>query len=71
MNASSPHSVDVLLVSPSQQDALIMAHVGGQNTIKNVTLTFDDSSTNSLTQFGQIVSGTNEPSAFLPVPVFP
>ena len=78
MNASSPHSVDVLVVSPAQQDALIMAHVGGQNTIKNVTLTFDDSmadilkySLTNLTVSGQIYSGTNTSSANLPVPNFP
>jgi hypothetical protein len=78
MNASSPHSVDVLVVSPAQQDALIMAHVGGQNTIKNVTLTFDDNmadiikySLTNLTESGQIFSGTNTSSANLPVPNFP
>ena len=78
MNASSPHSVDVLVVSPAQQDALIMAHVGGQNTIKNVTLTFDDNSADileysltNLTVSGQIYSGTNTSSANLPVPNFP
>jgi hypothetical protein len=78
MNASSPHSVDVLVVSPAQQDALIMAHVGGQNTIKNVTLTFDDDSLDilkysltNLPEFGQIYSGTNTSSANLPVPNFP
>jgi hypothetical protein len=36
-----------------------------------VTLTFDDAVTNSLPQNGQIISGTNKPSAYLPVPVFP
>lgn len=71
MNMTSPHSVDVLVVSPVQLDTLLMANVGGQNTLKGVTLKFDDSATNSLSEFGQIVSSTNQPSAFLPVPDFP
>ena len=73
MTASSPHSVDVLLVSPAQQnaDTLLMANVGGQNAINKVTLTFDDAALTNLTESGQIVSGTNTPSAFLPVPDFP
>jgi hypothetical protein len=48
-----------------------MAHAGGQNVISNVTLTFDDAASTSLPQTGQIISGTNKPTAYLPVPVFP
>ena len=44
----SPADMDVLLVSPNQQDTLIMAHAGGQNAINHVTLTFDDAASNSL-----------------------
>jgi uncharacterized delta-60 repeat protein len=67
----SPGDIDAVLVSPAQQTTLFMAHAGGQNAITNVTLTFDDAATNSLPQSGQIISGTNKPSAYLPVPVFP
>ncbi len=67
----SPHDIDALLVSPAQQTVLFMAHAGGQNGITNVTLTFDDSAGTSLPQSGQIISGTNKPSAYLPVPFFP
>jgi hypothetical protein len=68
---ASPADIDALLVSPAQQTTLFMAHAGGQNSISNVTITFDDSASTSLPQSGQIISGTNKPSAYLPVPVFP
>jgi uncharacterized delta-60 repeat protein len=71
LSHASPGDVDALLVSPAQQTTLVMAHAGAQNMITNVTLTFDDAATTSLPQSGQIISGTNKPSAYLPVPVFP
>ena len=71
MEHTSPHDIDALLVSPTEQTVLFMAHCGGQNAISNVTLTFDDAASTVLPQNGQIISGTNQPSAYLPVPVFP
>jgi uncharacterized delta-60 repeat protein len=68
---ASPGDIDAVLVSPAQQTTLFMAHAGGQNSISNVTVTFDDAASTSLPQSGQIISGTNKPSAYLPVPVFP
>jgi uncharacterized delta-60 repeat protein len=68
---ASPGDIDALLVSPAQQTTLFMAHAGGQNAISNVTVTFDDGASAPLPQSGQIISGTNKPSAYLPVPVFP
>jgi hypothetical protein len=67
----SPGDIDGVLVSPAQQTVLFMAHAGAQNSITNTTLTFDDTAATSLPQSGQIISGTNKPSAYLPVPVFP
>jgi len=67
----SPGDIDGVLVSPAQQTVLFMAHAGGQNAITNTTLTFDDAASTMLPQSGQIISGTNKPSAYLPVPVFP
>ena len=71
--ANSPSSINVLLVSPAQSDTLIMANAGAQNRITRVTLDFDDSAPSYLPNqpSGQIVSGTNKPSAFLTVPNFP
>lgn len=71
MSHASPKDIDGVLVSPDQKTTLFMAHAGGQNALTNVTLKFDDAATNSLPQNGQIISGTNKPSAYLPVPVFP
>jgi len=68
---ASPHDIDALLVSPDQQTTLFMAHAGGQNAITNVTITFDDDAPTLLPPSGQIISGTNKPSAYLPIPVFP
>jgi uncharacterized delta-60 repeat protein len=67
----SPGDIDALVVAPNQQDTLIMAHVGGTFALSRGTLTFDDASTNSLPHNSQIISGTNKPTAFLPVPNFP
>jgi hypothetical protein len=72
MNHSRSSDIDMLVVSPAVQDTLIMANAGGSHAISQVTLTFDDAATNSpLPQTGQIISGTNEPTAYLPVLQFP
>jgi uncharacterized delta-60 repeat protein len=60
----SPGDIDALLVSPSQLTTMLMAHAGAQNAVKHVTLTFDDASTNTLPQNGQIISGTNKPADY-------
>jgi uncharacterized delta-60 repeat protein len=70
-----PKDVDVLVVSPAQQDTLVMAHTGGGNAVGPVTLTFADSATNSLPPYAypqtSITNGTYEPTAYLPIPNFP
>jgi uncharacterized delta-60 repeat protein len=71
LSHTSPSDIDALVVSPNQQDTLVMAHAGAQNAISHVTLTFDDTVTNRLPQYGKIISGTNQPTAFVPVPNFP
>ncbi|MEI9961773.1 MAG: Calx-beta domain-containing protein [Limisphaerales bacterium] len=68
---ATPSDIDVLLVAPNQQDTLLMGHAGGGNSLNRVTLTFDDAASNSLPHFTPITSGTNKPTAYLPVPNFP
>ena len=68
---TSPSDVDALVVSPSGQNTLVMAHVGGQAYVTNVVLTFDDAATNTMTHAGTAVTSTNKPSAILPVRSFP
>jgi hypothetical protein len=67
---SFPADVDALVVDPGGTNTLIMANVGSFG-VNNVTLTFDDAAATSLTNVVQIVSGTNKPSANLPVRSFP
>ena len=68
---TSPDDVDALLVSPTGQKMLLMANAGGLNAVNGVTLTFDDAAATYLPDSTQIVSGTNKPSPYFPVTVFP
>jgi uncharacterized delta-60 repeat protein len=64
---TSPDAIEALVAAPDQQNTLLMNNVGGGNSIKNVTLTFDDAATNSLpgpTSSTPIVTSTNKPTAF-------
>jgi hypothetical protein len=69
-----PSDIDVLVVSPGQQNTLLMNHAGGGNSIGRVTLKFDDAATNSLpaTAYPQttITNGTFKPTAY-GSPIFP
>ena len=70
MNHTSSKDIDILLVSPSLKDTLLMAHAGGGFDLNMVTLTFDDAASNSLPQT-TITSGTNKPTAYGTIPNFP
>jgi uncharacterized delta-60 repeat protein len=72
MNHTRASDIAMLVVSPAVKDTLLEANAGGSHAISDVTITFDDAATNSpLPQTGQIVSGTNAPTAYLPVLQFP
>ncbi len=62
--------VSMLLVGPGGQKDLLMAHVGGNHTATNVTLTFDDSVNNFLTT-NTPVTGTYAPTAYTTAIPFP
>jgi uncharacterized repeat protein (TIGR01451 family)/uncharacterized delta-60 repeat protein len=66
LNHTWPSDIAALLVSPTGQNSYLMADCGGSFTINNVTLTFDDTAANSVTNgmFGPIVSGTNRPTSY-------
>ncbi len=57
-----PDDVDILLVSPSGQNALIMSDVGGGTLASGLTLTLDDAAATSLPNNGPLVSGTFKPT---------
>jgi uncharacterized repeat protein (TIGR01451 family) len=59
-----PDDIDVLLVSPTGANVLIMSDCGDRFDINGVTLTFDDSAAGSLPDATQIVSGTYKPTNF-------
>jgi hypothetical protein len=54
--------VDVLVVGPQGQKALVMSDVGDVSTSSGVTLTFDDSAVASLPDSSQLATGTSEPT---------
>ena len=58
---SFPHDVNVLLASPSGQQTVLMAHVGGANPVTNLVLDFDEAATQTLSAT-QLTSGTNLPT---------
>ncbi len=61
---SFPSDVDVLLVGPLGQRAILMANAGGQDrfSVTNLTLVFDDAASNALPLFTSLVSGTFRPT---------
>ncbi|MGZ4973543.1 MAG: hypothetical protein ACXWDN_12350, partial [Limisphaerales bacterium] len=65
-----PNDVNVLLVSPTGQSVIAMAHCGGAHSMTNVDITLDDAAATYLSA-AQIASGTYKPSAYSPIPSFP
>ena len=66
-----PEDVSALVVSPSGNNTLIMAHAGSANSVTNIVLTFDDQSTNVLSASGRLVTSTNQPTRYGAVQNFP
>lgn len=65
-----PNDIDMLLVGPNGENALIMSDVGGGNPgVTNVTLTFDDAATNPVPD--PLVSGIFQPSNVAAGDTFP
>jgi hypothetical protein len=59
-----PSDVDILLVGPQGQEAILMANAGGKDRyiVTNLTLMFDDGAANALPLFTNLVSGTFKPT---------
>ncbi|HUD82931.1 MAG TPA: DUF11 domain-containing protein, partial [Candidatus Saccharimonadales bacterium] len=60
-----PHDVNVLLADPAGEELFLMSHVGGAYSVTNLTLTFEDSATQTLPA-GQLSSGAFLPTAITP-----
>ena len=59
-----PDDLDLLLVGPQGQTALLMSDAGGETDLNNVTLTFDDGVAGFLPDNSPIISGTYRPSNY-------
>jgi len=59
---SYPDDIDMLLVGPAGQNAVILAYVGGGHAVTNISLTLDDDAPSSLPYSGPLVSGTFKPT---------
>lgn len=64
LSHSYSDDLDVLLVGPDGRATLLMSDVGGEFTMNNVTLTFDDGATNALGDFNSVLTGTYRPTNF-------
>lgn len=60
LSHSFPGDVDIMLVGPGGQSALVMSDVGGSNGVSGITVTIDDDAVNSMPT--PLVSGTYKPT---------
>ena len=59
-----PDDIDILLVGPDGQTVVLMSDTGGGDDIEDLTLTFDDTATASLSDGSPIVARTVLPTNF-------
>jgi subtilisin-like proprotein convertase family protein len=62
LNHTFPDDVDLLLVGPGGQNAIIMSDAGGEAPAPNFVLAIDDAAVNSLPDNGPLVNGTFKPT---------
>jgi uncharacterized repeat protein (TIGR01451 family) len=61
---SYPDDVDILLVSPAGQNALLLSDVGGARSVTNITINLDDAGASPLPDASQLANGTYRLSNF-------
>jgi subtilisin-like proprotein convertase family protein len=66
-----PDDVDVALVAPGGQYALLVADAGGGGDVNGVSLTIDASASATLSSSSQMVSGTYKPANYSGTDTFP
>jgi uncharacterized delta-60 repeat protein/uncharacterized repeat protein (TIGR01451 family) len=59
-----PGDVDILLVSPTGESAILMAGAGDGITVTNLVLTFDDTAATQMPSTNRLTTGTYRPSNF-------
>jgi subtilisin-like proprotein convertase family protein len=57
-----PDDIDLLLVGPGGQNAIVMSDVGGSADVTNISLTLSDSASTSMPDAGPLVTGTFKPT---------
>ena len=62
LQLDSPNDVDILLVGPQGQNAIIMSDVGGASALSRSIITLDDFASTSLPANGPITDGTFKPT---------
>jgi M6 family metalloprotease-like protein/uncharacterized repeat protein (TIGR01451 family) len=65
-----PMDLNVLLVSPTGERALVMSHAGGGSPVSGVNLTFADNASAALPHSTTLAGGTYKPSAYESQPFF-
>jgi subtilisin-like proprotein convertase family protein len=71
LNHTFPDDLDVLLVSPTGQNLVVMSDAGGSVDVSNTMLTFDDAAAAAITDNGPLGSGSFKPSQFVAGDTFP
>jgi len=66
-----PDDLVILLVSPTGQKAMVMAHAGGGSVVANAMLTFDDQAPGPPPDNTPILSGTYQPVSYAPTATLP
>jgi uncharacterized delta-60 repeat protein len=66
-----PDEINMMIVGPGGQNAIIMSNVGGSTNVSNLTLTLDDAAAASMPDNGPLVTGTFKPTNVGAGPSFP
>jgi uncharacterized repeat protein (TIGR01451 family) len=61
-----PADLDVLVVGPFGQKVMLMSDAGAGNAVNGITLRFDDDAATTLSQIGQLTSGSYRPTDYEP-----
>ena len=64
LSHAHPDDLDMLLVGPQGQNAIIWSDAGGSNDVENLTITLDDAATSDLPNSGPLASGAYRPANY-------
>jgi len=64
LNHTNPDDLDALLVGPAGQKIWLLSDAGGTGDLVNIALTFSDAAATTLSNNGQLSSGTFRPSNY-------